>query len=155
MATIAELANAIDGFLDNTADRRILSGQIKRTTRQIRRKETALQQDLFNEQQRRYNAERERDVRVRERNDAQGERDLAILAYNNERTESHRLQAELVNTQRERNDHRRTAHRLLQRYNTDTERWRRRHEACIRQAQTGRGDIEIRRIRYKLVIRIF
>ena len=46
----------------------------------------------------------------------------AILAHNNERAESRRLQVELVNTQRERDDHRRTAHRLLQRYNTDTER---------------------------------
>ena len=37
MATITELANAIDGFLDNRAIHiDILSDQIKRTTRQIR-----------------------------------------------------------------------------------------------------------------------
>jgi hypothetical protein len=49
-----------------------------------------LQLDLTREQQRRYDAERERDVAIRERGDAQGERDMAILAYNNERQESRR-----------------------------------------------------------------
>ena len=52
MATITELANAIDGFLDNTADRVIMSDQIKRATRQIRRKENNLHQDLVREQRR-------------------------------------------------------------------------------------------------------
>ena len=52
MATIIELANAIDGFLDNTADKVIMSEQIKRATRQIRRKENNLHQDLVREQRR-------------------------------------------------------------------------------------------------------
>ena len=33
---------------------------------------------------------RERDVAIRGRDNAQGERDMAILAYNNEKKESHR-----------------------------------------------------------------
>ncbi|RGB34391.1 hypothetical protein C1646_760589 [Rhizophagus diaphanus] len=54
MAIITELANAIDGFLDNTADRVIMSDQIKRATRQIRQKENNLHQDLVREQRRLY-----------------------------------------------------------------------------------------------------
>ena len=43
MATIIELANAIDGFVDNqTTARAIMADQVKRATRQIRRKETTL-----------------------------------------------------------------------------------------------------------------
>jgi hypothetical protein len=38
------------------------------------------------------------------------------------------------NIQRKRNQSRRNAHRLLQRYNADTERWRRRHAGCVNQA---------------------
>ena len=53
MATITELANAIDGFVDNRATGRdILIDQIKRATRQIRRKEQNLHQDLVREQRR-------------------------------------------------------------------------------------------------------
>ncbi len=48
MATITELANAIDGYLDNRATARdILIDQIKRTTRQIRQKENNLHQDII------------------------------------------------------------------------------------------------------------
>ena len=62
MATITELANAIDGYVDNRATcRDILIDQIKRATRQIRRKENNLHQDLVREQRRRYDAEAERD----------------------------------------------------------------------------------------------
>ncbi|RIB04723.1 hypothetical protein C2G38_2221521 [Gigaspora rosea] len=51
MATIAELADAIDRSLnDTTICKTILSNQIKRSTRQICRKYTNLQQDLVNEQ---------------------------------------------------------------------------------------------------------
>ena len=58
MATIIELANAINGFVDNRVMHiDIISDQIKRTTRQIRRKYNALQQDLVREQRRRYDAE--------------------------------------------------------------------------------------------------
>ena len=86
MATITELSNAIDGYLDaGTVSRTILIDQIKRATRQLRRKDNNLQQDLVREQRRRYDAEAERDVCTRERDDIIGERDLAILAYNNER----------------------------------------------------------------------
>jgi hypothetical protein len=35
------------------------------------------------------------------------------------------------NIQRKRDQSRRNAHRLLQRYNADTERWRRRHAGCV------------------------
>ena len=44
-------------------------------------------------------------------------------------------QAALDNAQRERDEHRRNAHRMTVRYNNDTERWRRMHMACVRQAQ--------------------
>ena len=65
MATIIELVNAIDGFVDNRATHiDIISDQIKRTTRQIRRKYNALQQDLVREQRRRYDAEAERDNEI-------------------------------------------------------------------------------------------
>ena len=58
MTTIIELANAIDGFVDNhTTARAILADQVKRATRQIRRKEQNLQQDLIREQRRRYDAD--------------------------------------------------------------------------------------------------
>jgi chromosome segregation ATPase len=50
IATITELANAIDGFVDNRATHiDIITDQIKRTTRQIRQKEHNLQQDLIRE----------------------------------------------------------------------------------------------------------
>ncbi|GES76621.1 hypothetical protein GLOIN_2v1778214 [Rhizophagus clarus] len=50
MATIIELANAIDGFVDNQSTAKaIMADQVKRATRQIRRKETTLQQDLIPE----------------------------------------------------------------------------------------------------------
>jgi len=65
MATITELANAIDGFLENrTTARDILIDQIKRATRQIRRKENNLHQDLVCEQRRRYDAEAERNNEI-------------------------------------------------------------------------------------------
>ncbi len=47
MATIAELVDAIDGFVDNRATTRdILINQIKGATRQIRIKNNNLQRDL-------------------------------------------------------------------------------------------------------------
>jgi hypothetical protein len=47
MATIAELVDAIDGFVDNRATiRDILINQIKGATRQIRIKNNNLQRDL-------------------------------------------------------------------------------------------------------------
>ena len=50
MATITELSNAIDGYLDaGTVSRTILIDQIKRATRQLRRKDNNLQQDLVRE----------------------------------------------------------------------------------------------------------
>ena len=46
-----ELSNAIDGYLDaGTVSRTILIDQIKRATRQFRRKDNNLQQDLVREQ---------------------------------------------------------------------------------------------------------
>src|SRR5436189_580988 len=51
MATITELTIAIDGYVDNrTTARDILIDQIKRTTKQIRRKENNLHQNLVREQ---------------------------------------------------------------------------------------------------------
>src|SRR6266496_949158 len=74
MATITELANAIEGYVDNRATTRdIFIDQIKRATRQIRRKENNLQQDIFQEQQRRYNAKAERDNEIIRRQLAEGE----------------------------------------------------------------------------------
>ncbi len=74
MTTIIELANAIDGFVDNRATHiDIISDQIKRTTRQIRRKYNALQQDLVREQRRRYDAEAERDNEIIRRQLVEGE----------------------------------------------------------------------------------
>src|SRR4051794_30656333 len=73
MATITELANAIDGYVDNRATPRdILIDQIKRATRQIRRKENNLHQDLVHEQRRRYDAEGERDNKIIRRQLAEG-----------------------------------------------------------------------------------
>ena len=47
IATITELANTIEGYVDNRATTRdILIDQIKRATRQIRRKENNLQWDI-------------------------------------------------------------------------------------------------------------
>src|SRR5437763_3906296 len=74
MATIIELVNAIDGFVDNRAMHiDIISDQIKRTTRQIRRKYNALQQDLVREQRRRYDAEAKHDNEIIRRQLAEGE----------------------------------------------------------------------------------
>ena len=73
MATITEPANAIDGYVDNRATTRdILIDQIKRATRQIRRKENNLHQDLVREQRRRYDAEAERDNEIIRRQLAEG-----------------------------------------------------------------------------------
>ncbi|GET62210.1 hypothetical protein GLOIN_2v1778046 [Rhizophagus irregularis DAOM 181602=DAOM 197198] len=73
MATITELANAIDGYLNNrTTSRDILIDQIKRATRQIRRKENNLHQDLVREQRKRYDAEGERDLAITRRDLAEG-----------------------------------------------------------------------------------
>jgi chromosome segregation ATPase len=79
MATITELANVIDGYVDNRATTRdILIDQIKRATRQIRRKENNLHQDLVREQRRRYNAEAIRDNEIIRRQLAEGEEQRAI-----------------------------------------------------------------------------
>src|SRR6266542_2221018 len=73
MTTIIELVNAIDGFVNNKAMHiDIISDQIKRTTRQIRQKYNVLQQDLVQEQQRRYNAEAELDNEIIRRQLAEG-----------------------------------------------------------------------------------
>ncbi|CAG8621301.1 720_t:CDS:1, partial [Diversispora eburnea] len=86
MGTIAELANTIDGYLDNPrTNRTILSNQIKRATRQIRRKYDNLQTDLINEQRRRYNAEVERDLRQTDLDNALNDLNMMTTAYNNER----------------------------------------------------------------------
>jgi len=73
MATITELANAIDGYLENrTTARNILIDQIKRATKQIRRKENNLHQDLVREQRRCYDAEAEHDNEIIRRQLAEG-----------------------------------------------------------------------------------
>src|SRR5436190_22428379 len=79
MATITELANAIDGFLDNRAIHiDILSDQIKRMTRQIRQKENNLHQDLVREQRRRYDAKAECDNEIIQKQNAKGVKQMAI-----------------------------------------------------------------------------
>jgi DNA repair exonuclease SbcCD ATPase subunit len=91
MATITELANAIDGFLENrTTARDILIDQIKRATRQIRRKENNLHQDLAREQRRRYDAEAERDNEIIRRQLAEGGMDTVVGDLENERNEKRR-----------------------------------------------------------------
>ncbi|CAG8614857.1 8375_t:CDS:2, partial [Diversispora eburnea] len=86
MTTIPDLSKAIDGYLDNPrTDRRILVDQIKRATRQIRRKYTNDQTYLINEQQNRYNAETERDLRQTDLDNALNDLNLMTMAYNNER----------------------------------------------------------------------
>ena len=79
MATITELANAIDGYADNRATARdILIDQIKRATRQIRRKENNLHQDLVREHRRRYDAEAERDLAITRKDLAEGAMDRVV-----------------------------------------------------------------------------
>ncbi|GBB94428.1 hypothetical protein RclHR1_23520003 [Rhizophagus clarus] len=79
MVTIIELTNAIDGFVDNsTTARAIMADQVKRATRQIRRKETTLQQDLLCEQRRRYDAEAEQDLAITRRDLAEGAMDRVV-----------------------------------------------------------------------------
>src|SRR4051794_30806919 len=93
MATIAELVDAIDGFVDNRATTRdILINQIKGATRQIRiknnnlqrdlrevrRAHTQLQTDLTQEQRRRYDAEAKRDNEIIRRQLAEGVEQRAI-----------------------------------------------------------------------------
>ncbi|GES85298.1 hypothetical protein GLOIN_2v1778046 [Rhizophagus clarus] len=74
-----QLANAIDSFVDNqTTARAIMADQVKRATRQIRRKETTLQQDLIREQKRRYDAEAERDNEIIRRQLAEGGMDRIV-----------------------------------------------------------------------------
>ena len=91
MATIIELANAIDGFVDNhTTARAILADQVKRATRQIRRKEANLHQDLIREQRSRYDAEAERDNEIIRRQNAEGVEQLVIGDLENERKEKRR-----------------------------------------------------------------
>ncbi|CAG8653265.1 648_t:CDS:2, partial [Ambispora gerdemannii] len=86
MATIAELANTIDDYLNNSGtNRTILSNQIKRVTRQIHYKYNNLQTDLKNEQQQRYNAEAEQDICQTELTQTQGDLNLITTTYNNER----------------------------------------------------------------------
>ena len=86
MATIAELVNAIDGFLEGAVHRDILKRQIRDATgqiriknnnlhrdlRELRRARDQLQQDLAREQRRRYDAEAERDNEIIRRQLAEG-----------------------------------------------------------------------------------
>ncbi|RIB25286.1 hypothetical protein C2G38_2166266 [Gigaspora rosea] len=69
IGTIAELADAIDRFLDNTTIcRTILTNQIKKSTRSIRHKCANMQQDLVNERWNRDTYRQERDQAVQEYN---------------------------------------------------------------------------------------
>ncbi|GBC01017.1 hypothetical protein RclHR1_04030012 [Rhizophagus clarus] len=100
MANITELANAIDGYMENrTTTRDILIDQIKRATRQVCRKENILHQALICEQRRRYYAKAERDLaitrrdlaeaamgRIRNAHHLQRSRgDVGLLVYNQDR----------------------------------------------------------------------
>ena len=55
-----------------------MADQVKRATRQIRRKETTLQQDLIRKQRKRYDAEAERDNEIIRRQLAEGGMDRVI-----------------------------------------------------------------------------
>ncbi|GET64974.1 hypothetical protein GLOIN_2v1885507 [Rhizophagus irregularis DAOM 181602=DAOM 197198] len=52
-------------------------------------------------------------------------------------------QNQIANQQNQIAEHRRNAYRLMLRYNADTERWRRRHAGCIRQAQNWQRQYRI------------
>ncbi|GET58845.1 hypothetical protein GLOIN_2v1885507 [Rhizophagus irregularis DAOM 181602=DAOM 197198] len=52
-------------------------------------------------------------------------------------------QNQIANQQNQIAEHRRNAHRLMLRHNADTERWRRRHAGCIRQAQNWQRQYRI------------
>ncbi|GBC20297.2 hypothetical protein GLOIN_2v1885507 [Rhizophagus irregularis DAOM 181602=DAOM 197198] len=52
-------------------------------------------------------------------------------------------QNQIANQQNQIAEHRRNAHKLMLRYNADTERWRRRHAGCIRQAQNWQRQYRI------------
>ena len=52
-------------------------------------------------------------------------------------------QNQIANQQNQIAEHRRNAHRLMLRYNADTERWRRRHAGCIRQARNWQRQYRI------------
>ncbi|CAB5205597.1 unnamed protein product [Rhizophagus irregularis] len=52
-------------------------------------------------------------------------------------------QNQIANQQNQIAEHRRNAHRLMLRYNADTECWRRRHAGCIRQAQNWQRQYRI------------
>jgi hypothetical protein len=98
MATITELANAIDGYVDNrVTGRDILIDQIKRATRQIRRKENNLHQDLAREQRRRYDAEAERDNEIIRRQNAEGVEQRAIADLHQLRTNAQQYQTNAQN----------------------------------------------------------
>nr|CAG8574122.1 3960_t:CDS:2 [Entrophospora candida] len=120
MTTIIELADTIDNYLDTPGtNRTILSNQIKRVTRQIRRKYNNLQTDLINEQQRRYNAEAERDLRQTALRNTEADLNLMTIAYNGEVKERRRWyysykdkHRHVINLQRDKF----TIHLLLQRY---------------------------------------
>ncbi|GES83554.1 hypothetical protein GLOIN_2v1886689 [Rhizophagus clarus] len=84
MANITELANAIDGYMENrTTTRDILIDQIKRATRQVCRKENILHQALICEQRRRYYAKAERDLAITRRDLAEAA--MGLLVYNQDR----------------------------------------------------------------------
>ena len=84
MGTIAELADAIDRSLNDTAIcRTVLTNQIKRSTRAIRRKYTNLQQDLVNE---RWNCDIYRQ-----------ERDQALLELHQLRTNAQNQVNRMIN----------------------------------------------------------
>src|SRR3954453_16961778 len=98
MATITKLANAIDGYVDNRATARdILIDQIKRATRQIRRKENNLHQDLVCEQRRRYDAEAERDNEIIRRQNAEGVEQMAIADFHRLKTSARNLVERMAN----------------------------------------------------------
>jgi len=98
MATITELANAIEGYVDNRATTRdILIDQIKRATRQIRRKENNLYQDLVREQRRRYDAEAEHDNEIIRRQNAEGVEQMAIADLYQLRTNTQQYQTNAQN----------------------------------------------------------
>jgi hypothetical protein len=84
MATIAELVDAIDGFVDNrTTVRGILIGQIKGATRQIRIKNNNLQWDLREVRQARIQLQTDLGWEQRRRYDAKAERDNEIIRRQN------------------------------------------------------------------------
>src|SRR4051794_32251346 len=118
------------------------TNSLERILRHTNEMQNVYQQNITNittERDQYQNILNEENRRVEDlRNQLHDARNQYANAYwglrNNWQLAENRL-AEINNVQRERDEFRRNAHRMTVRYNTDTERWRRRYGCVVRQAQ--------------------